>query len=92
MLCWDETSVSPSSKPTVCEGFGQPHVSKELRTSGRVGVNTQGQQPKWTLAPAGVWVPFFSRECMGVGQADSQVEKTAFSGVGRNVGKLFPLP
>lgn len=89
MLCWDETSVSLSSKSTVHEGFGQPHVSKELRTlwEGQCGSSQSGHCPQ-----QGYVYPSLLGNIWEQKEADSQVEKTAFSGVGRNVGRLFPLP
>lgn len=51
-MCWDETSVSLSSKPTVCEGFGQPHVSKKLRTSWEVWCEHPGAAAKVDAGPS----------------------------------------
>lgn len=52
-------------------------------------MRTQGSSQSGSWPPAGVCVPFPSRE---QDRADSQVGKTAFSGLGGNVGRFFPLP
>lgn len=93
MLCWDETSVSLSSKSSVHEGFGQPHVSKELRTSWEGWWEDPGAAARVSAVPQQGYVyPSFLGNIWEQDEADSQVEKTAFSGVGGNVGRLFPLP
>lgn len=48
------------------------------------------QDGRWP--PPGANGPFSSGKYMGAGRGDSQVEKAAFSGLGRNVGRFFPLP
>lgn len=78
---------------TVHEGFGKPHVSKELRTSWEGWCEHPGAAASVGAGPQQGYVyPSLLGNVWEQDEADSQVEQTAFSGVGRDVGRFFPLP
>lgn len=56
-------------------------------------MNTQGQQSGWALTPLqGPLDPSILGNIREQDEADSQVEKAAFSGLGGNVGRFLALP
>lgn len=93
MLYWDATSVSFTSKSPSKEGSGQPPVSKGVRTSWEVWCEHPWAAVRVGAGPLqGPLDPSILGNIREQDEADSQVEKAAFSGLGGNVGRFFALP